>query len=102
MIQATDGKLYGTTSGGSGFGTVFKISRGGKLTTLHTFGDTDGDDPSGLVQATDGNFYGTTFLGGDLSQCAWQGCGTVFQMNPAGILTTLYIFNSTQAYHGQA
>ena len=39
-----------------------------------------------MIQATDGNFYGTTFGGGSLSN------GTVFQLTPAGVLTTVYNF----------
>ncbi|MBZ5571931.1 MAG: hypothetical protein LAO09_08635 [Acidobacteriia bacterium] len=69
LVQATDGDFYGTTiSGGrsdcfppDGCGTVFKITSGGELTTLHSFTVPDGIVPSGLVQASDGNFYGTTF-----------------------------------------
>jgi uncharacterized repeat protein (TIGR03803 family) len=67
LTLASDGNLYGTTSGGfilglnNGYGTVFKITPGGKLTTLHSFHVTDGVGPvGGLVQATNGNFYGTT------------------------------------------
>ena len=41
---------------------------------------------AGLVQGSDGNFYGTTDGGGAGS------CGTVFQMTPAGVLTTLVSF----------
>jgi uncharacterized repeat protein (TIGR03803 family) len=67
LTLATDGNFYGTTSGGvilgdnNGDGTVFKITPGGKLATLHSFHVTDGAGPvGGLVQATNGNFYGTT------------------------------------------
>ena len=47
------------------YGTVFKITPSGTLTTLHSFDrTTDGAGPyGGLVQATDGNFYGTTYGG---------------------------------------
>jgi uncharacterized repeat protein (TIGR03803 family) len=40
LIQGTDGNLYGTTAdgGASGNPTVFKITAGGTLTTLHSFG----------------------------------------------------------------
>lgn len=74
LIQATDGNLYGTTSAGGvdrecnngnffGCGTIFKITTGGKLTTLYTFCAegtcNDGEFPDGgLVQATSGIFYG--------------------------------------------
>ncbi len=55
LVQGTDGSFYGTTySGGAtsgncpfeGCGTVFKITSGGALTTLHSFDGTDGEDPS--------------------------------------------------------
>src|SRR5271167_3334981 len=97
LVQATDGNFYGTTIGGGakGFGTVFKITPSGMLTTLHSFCAggypcADGADPEAvLVQATDGNFYGTTSKGGSAS-----GGGTVFKITPSGTLTTLYIFCS--------
>lgn len=95
LVQATDGNFYGTTSaaGANGYGTVFKITPGGSLTTLYSFcsesGCTDGREPfAGLVQATDGTLYGTTFRGG-----AYDG-GTVFRISPTGTLTTLYSFCS--------
>jgi len=71
LVQATDGKLYGTTTGGGGYGngTVFKITSGGAPTTLYSFCSqtncTDGSEPNGLLQATNGNFYGTTISGGN-------------------------------------
>jgi uncharacterized repeat protein (TIGR03803 family) len=102
LVQATDGKFYGTAQGGgvNDLGTVFKITPSGKLTTLYSFcsqgGDncTDGEDPvAALIQSTDGNFYGTTFSGG--ANCLSEGgCGTVFQITPSGTLTTIYSFCS--------
>jgi len=54
--------IYG---GGNNFGTVFRITSGGVLTTLHSFNSTDGTGPyGGLVQATNGKLYGTTSEGG--------------------------------------
>jgi YVTN family beta-propeller protein/uncharacterized repeat protein (TIGR03803 family) len=95
LIQGTDGNLYGTAVGGSVYdeGTVFKVTAGGTLTTLYTFCSqvncTDGAQPeAGLVQATNGNFYGTTAIGGV------NDGGTVFEITPAGQLTTLYSFCS--------
>ena len=79
MIQATDGKLYGTTSAGgvgTNFGTVFNVASGGAVTTLYSFDGTDGTNPvSGLVQSTNGNFYGTTRIGGA------DDYGTVFSLS---------------------
>src|SRR5208283_4207146 len=80
LIQATDGNLYGTTNdgGSNGFGTVFKITPSGTLTTLYNFCSEpdcpDGTYPeTGVIQATDGNFYGTTG-------------STVFKITPSGTL----------------
>jgi len=63
LIQATNGKLYGTTRTGglNGWGTVFQITRTGLLTTLHSFcsqaGCSDGAFPlTALVQAASGKF----------------------------------------------
>jgi uncharacterized repeat protein (TIGR03803 family) len=95
LVQATDGNFYGTTyTGGAssncqgGCGTVFRITPGGTLTTLHSFDWYDGASPTdALVQGTDGNFYGTTYGGG-----AEPRVGTVFKITPGGALTTLYSF----------
>src|SRR5580704_15441417 len=49
LVQATNGDLYGTTVNGGAniYGTVFKITPSGTLTTLYSFcsqsGCTDGD-----------------------------------------------------------
>jgi uncharacterized repeat protein (TIGR03803 family) len=93
LVQATNGNLYGTTEDGGGgcCGTVFKMTPGGKLTTLDSFGAEDGSGPyptAGLVEATDGDLYGTTVGGGA------NGAGAVFRMTPGGLLTTIYSFCS--------
>jgi uncharacterized repeat protein (TIGR03803 family) len=70
VIQATDGNFYGTTvnGGANNFGTIFKLTPSGTLTTLYTFCSqtncTDGDWGASLVQGADRNFYGTTWGGG--------------------------------------
>jgi len=91
LVQASDGNLYGTTSGNTG--GVFKITTTGALTSLYTFCSVDncpdGEYPvAGLVQASDGNFYGTTDLGGP------SRAGSVFKITPSGLLTTLHLFCS--------
>jgi uncharacterized repeat protein (TIGR03803 family) len=90
LIQATNGDFYGTAEegGANGYGTVFQITQGGTLTTLHSFDSTDGANPqAALVQATDGNLYGTTRFGAN--------SGTVFKISPTGTLTTLHSFDSS-------
>ena len=92
LVQGKDGSLYGTTSFGVGnsaySGTVFKITLGGTLTTLHSFDGTDGSGAdAALIQATDGNFYGTT------SGFGSNNLGTVFKITPSGALTVLHSFD---------
>lgn len=92
LAQASDGNFYGGTvrGGANGHGTIFTITSGGTLTTLHRFDGTDGKAPiAGLVQGTDGNFYGTTSGGGA------KGRGTIFSITSAGTLTTLHSFHGT-------
>lgn len=94
LVQGIDGRFYGTTEIGglNNHGTVFKITKGGTLTTLHSFDGADGSLPIGrLIQATDGDFYGTTSAGG-IGNCP-NNCGTVFKISPRGALTTLHSFN---------
>jgi uncharacterized repeat protein (TIGR03803 family) len=109
LMQASNGNFYGTAraGGANGGGTVFQITSAGVLTTLYSFcsqsGCTDGSGPvAALVQASNGNLYGTTVYGGAIStsQCYFDGtgssngCGTIFQITPAGVFTTLYSFCS--------
>jgi uncharacterized repeat protein (TIGR03803 family) len=99
LIQASDGNFYGTTEvgGANGDGAVFKVTPSGAFTTLYSFNGTDGEYPmSGLVQGSDGNFYGTTRLGGAgfvAGSSQNTGNGTVFEITPSGVLTTLYSFS---------
>jgi len=93
LVQGSDGNLYGTAASGGelGWGTAFKITLSGRLTTLHSFAFTEGSGPSTpLIQAADGNFYGTAAGGG-----AFGNMGTVYMITPAGSLTTLHSFNGT-------
>jgi uncharacterized repeat protein (TIGR03803 family) len=92
LVPGADGNFYGTASTGGtggGWGTIFKITPGGALSSLHSFtGAADGGFPyAELVQGADGNFYGTTLGGG--TQNGW---GTVFKITPAGLLNNLYSF----------
>jgi uncharacterized repeat protein (TIGR03803 family) len=71
LVQADNGNLLGTTASGGakGYGTIFRITPSGALTTLYSFCSqaacADGNNPVGLIQSTNGKFYGTTSgLGG--------------------------------------
>jgi uncharacterized repeat protein (TIGR03803 family) len=98
LVEGGDGCFYGTTTegGAESYGTVFKISTNGALTTLYVFGTVrnlatgypaDGANPkAGLAQGRDGNFYGTTWGGGAYN------AGTVFKISPTGGLTNLHSF----------
>jgi len=92
LIQADDGNLYGTTLDGGigvcsvsvyepGCGTVFSLTPGGTLTTLHQFVGTDGTSAGTPVQDTSGSLYGTANAGGASSSGCPRGCGTVFEVS---------------------
>lgn len=55
---------------------------------LATFSPPDGNqgNDSGLIQGINGNFYGTTWFGGA------TGRGAMFEISPAGSLSTVYSF----------
>jgi uncharacterized repeat protein (TIGR03803 family) len=95
VAQGRDGNFYGSTreGGAFNFGTLFQLTPGGQLTTLTSFcsqgGCAGGIGPSALIQATDGNLYGTTPSGSGT-----MNAGTIFEITPAGSLTTLYNFCS--------
>jgi uncharacterized repeat protein (TIGR03803 family) len=92
-ILASDGNLYGVTpSGGNSNsgGTIYKLTVGGKLTTLHSFCPTlpcsDGFGPVGLMQASNKNFYGVAGSGGA------YGVGIFFEMTSTGQFRVLHSF----------
>jgi uncharacterized repeat protein (TIGR03803 family) len=101
LVQGIDGNLYGTTFAGNpqtinGYGTVFRMTPDGALTTIYSFcaqtGCADGASPwGGLVQATDGYLYGTTGYDGSGSDPS----GTVFKISLTGALSSLFSFDGT-------
>lgn len=91
LVIDKSSNLYGTTAGGgaNGDGTVFKLTKKGIQTVLHSFsgGPGDGAGPYGsLVMDKSGNLFGTTVGGGTL------GFGTVFEISSAGVYKVLYNF----------
>jgi uncharacterized repeat protein (TIGR03803 family) len=82
LTLATDGQYYGTTQTGGkfNFGTIFKMSSGGTVTTLHDFtGGTDGEYPIPVpIESVYGDLYGTTAGDGKTS------FGTVYKITREG------------------
>jgi uncharacterized repeat protein (TIGR03803 family) len=90
LVQAADGRFYGTTAagGGDGRGSVFRLTQDGTMTVLHSFAGRDGERPTAaLIEGPSGELYGTTELGGDF------GHGTIFGISPDGHFSTLHAFN---------
>jgi len=93
-LSADGATLYGTTlyGGANGYGTVFSVAvAGGAVTTLHSFGGSDGSWPyAGVTLSKDGaTLYGATGSGGA------QAAGTVFSIPvTGGTLTTLHSFTN--------
>jgi uncharacterized repeat protein (TIGR03803 family) len=95
------GNLFGTTQWGGdlnceqtvGCGTVYELDHTGKYKTLHKFtGKSDGSFPGCVIDDGGGNLVGVTGAGGDLSCSPPFGCGTIFRIDKAGNLKTLYEF----------
>ncbi len=92
VVQDKTGNFYGTTEscGASSNGTVFKLSKKGTLTLLHSFagGTSDGAAPlyGSLLMGKNGNLYGVTEAGGATGQ------GTVYKLSKKGTETVLYSF----------
>jgi len=103
LTLGPDGNFYGATQVGGTYngGTIFRITPAGALTTLFSFGGNTGEGyPNAMLTlGPDGNLYGTT--NGATSPAVGDNGTTIFEITPAGALTTLYSF-STGSYPGAA
>ena len=102
LLQDAEGNFYGAAENGGdlscpefpdlGCGTLFKLSKDGTFTVVHTFtGGADGANPQpGLIMDAAGDLYGAAAAGGD-SVCD-DGCGTLFKLSNDGKFTVLYTF----------
>jgi uncharacterized repeat protein (TIGR03803 family) len=94
LFRDAAGNLYGTTENGgtANLGVVFKISKTGKETVLHSFtgGANDGSDPAsaGFYMDAKGNLYSVTSQGGT------SGEGVLYKLTPKGKLTVLHSFTA--------
>jgi uncharacterized repeat protein (TIGR03803 family) len=104
MIQASDGKFYGTASSGGASdcglencGTMFQFDPA--TLTYHTMHSFSLNDPAGrypvagLAAGSDGLLYGTTAV---TTPSGADCCGTIFSVDPStDFLTRLYTFNGS-------
>lgn len=91
LMMDKSGNLYGvTTAGGNtGCGVLYKLSKNGTLTVLHSFarGPSDGCYPVGsVVQDKAGNLYGTTY------DCGANSAGTIWKVSKTDNETILHNF----------
>ena len=107
LVQASDGNLYATSSGGGAYGdgAIYRVTLAGDEMVIYSFcaggasgnGCTDGAAPNaGLIQGTDGNLYGMTSSGGAYHDGG--NTGTVFRITTAGEMAILHSFCGDQAY----
>lgn len=87
------GNMYGTTA--MGFqrqGTLFKLSKSGKLTTIYNFNTNLTEPGANVVMDEKGNFYGTTMTGESSSTGGPDSNGGIFKVTPKGVESVLYAF----------
>ena len=90
LIEAKNGKLYGTSEAGSpvccGNGTIYNVTLKGKVSAFYNFNATNAvqSPDGGVIQGTDGSFYGITTRGGQYDE------GSIYQVSQAGVLTDLH------------
>ncbi len=101
LVEGPDGNLYGTTRAGGatfgqgyagfGYGSIFRITTNGALTTFYSFtGGVAGSEPMDpMIFASDGNFYGTAFGG-------QNNLGMVYRMTPLGAVSTVVSFTQDE------
>jgi len=91
LVQGGDGNLYTTTyGGGSGQGTVLRVTRDGQVLTILDLADAPGRNPVfGLTAGPDGLLHGV--LDNDQSS---DDAAVIFRVTLGGYLSTLHNFNT--------
>jgi uncharacterized repeat protein (TIGR03803 family) len=77
LTLTSTGSFYGTTyyGGANGYGTVYEMNTSGAIHVIHSFDETDGENPNaGVVLNSQGSLFGTTSYGGK------YGYGVVFKV----------------------
>jgi uncharacterized repeat protein (TIGR03803 family) len=98
VLQDEAGNFYGTTygCGPDNDGTIWKVSKKGKETIVHSFagGTSDGCNPyAGVTRDSKGNLYGVA------SECGANNYGALYELSATGKLTLLHSFaDSDGAY----
>jgi uncharacterized repeat protein (TIGR03803 family) len=97
LIEGGDGSLYGVTQvdGVGQHGSVFKISKAGVFTVVHSLGGSKDSSGAawGLVKGADGKLYGVTWGGGT------YGGGTVFTVDENDTFTIVHSFDPSSEYY---
>jgi uncharacterized repeat protein (TIGR03803 family) len=99
LAAGANGAFYGTARGGgvSNYGTVYRITTDGTLTTLASFVYTNGANPdTTLTPVGDGSFYGGTAYGGAYTNASLgggNGYGVLFRVTTNGDLSVPVFFD---------
>jgi uncharacterized repeat protein (TIGR03803 family) len=95
--------------GANGNGTIFKVTRSGEFTVLHTFSalDANGNNQDGaaplrtIVAVPNGNLYGTTRIGGE-NTCGElpfpNGCGVAWTIDREGNFHVVHQFTPAEGH----
>ncbi len=94
LIEAPDGSLIGTTTGGGNSanfgGSVFKMTKAGGISLIKSFAGPEGSHAGpGMIAAADGSLYGVTRFAGP------QRGGTVFRISPEGVHSVVAAFSDS-------
>jgi len=97
LVQASDGKLYGTTTRGGvyGWGTIFEVDLVGNFRVVYNLNNpvkAGGGPATKLIQASDGNLWGT---GGQ------DPFATLYAISTAGTLLQSTLFTCAQSDTGE-
>ncbi len=93
LVYGEDGNFYGTTkyggegNGTNGYGSVFRFTLAGQLSTIAFFDNQNGSTPDmGLLKTRDGSLYGVSF-------------STVYKVTSGGALAPLVLFYAVNYQH---